>query len=132
MRELDIEDSTVVVNKRVSHSEMPALYQAADVTLVPSREGFGLVYLESMACGVPVVGVSEGASVEVVGDKGGVLVPPGSGFEQRLGEALVRLEADAAHRQTLGRSGYHVFVENHNTEQWVERLEAILSAAFHR
>ena len=132
MHELDIEDSTVVVNKRVSHSEMPALYQAADVTLVPSREGFGLVYLESMACGVPVVGVSEGASVEVVGDEGGVLVPPGSGFEQRLGQALVKLEADAAHRQTLGRSGYRVFVEKHNPEQWVERLEAILSAAFHR
>ena len=41
---------------RVDHDELPLYYNAADVCVVPSYyESFGLVALESMACGTPVV-----------------------------------------------------------------------------
>ena len=51
-------------------AEKPALYQAADVFVFPSRlEGFGLPVLEAMACGVPVVVSTQPALMELVTDQ---------------------------------------------------------------
>jgi D-inositol-3-phosphate glycosyltransferase len=60
------------------HEELPDVYAAADVVLVPSRsESFGLVALEAQACGVPVVASSVGGLRYVVGHgQGGFLTPP--------------------------------------------------------
>jgi glycosyltransferase involved in cell wall biosynthesis len=51
-----------------------ALYNAADVYLSTSAEGFGLTIAEAMACGVPVVGMAYSAVPEVIGP-GGLLAP---------------------------------------------------------
>ena len=61
----------------VIHEELPSLYAAADVLLVPSRsESFGLVALEAQACGVPGVAASVGGLRLIVGDgESGFLVP---------------------------------------------------------
>jgi glycosyltransferase-like protein len=46
----------IIVTGPVADADMPALYRAADVLVMPSlREGFGLVVLESLACGTPTV-----------------------------------------------------------------------------
>ncbi|MEP6977762.1 MAG: glycosyltransferase family 1 protein [Thermoleophilia bacterium] len=61
---------------RVAEADLPALYRGALATALPSLyEGFGLPALESMACGVPVVGSNVTAVLEVVGDAG-ILVDP--------------------------------------------------------
>jgi len=54
---------------RVSEDELPRYYQAADFFVLPTREleGFGLVILEAMACGTPVLGTPIGAIPETVG-----------------------------------------------------------------
>lgn len=58
----------------VTASELVELYGAADVMVSPSSfEGFGLTFVEAMACGCPVVGVAATSVPEVVGD-GGILV----------------------------------------------------------
>ena len=53
----------VVFTGAVARSELPTLYSAADAYVMPSSgEGFGIVYLEALACGVPVIaGDSDGA-----------------------------------------------------------------------
>jgi glycosyltransferase involved in cell wall biosynthesis len=53
----------------ISESLLPAHYQGADLSIVPSEtlEGFGLTTLESLACGTPVLVTPVGGLTEVVG-----------------------------------------------------------------
>ena len=86
--------------------ELPAqdlveLYGASDVMVSPSSfEGFGLTFVEAMACGCPVVGVAATSVPEVVGD-GGVLVErPDAAL---VADALARLLRDDAFRADVAR-----------------------------
>ncbi len=78
---------------RVADDALPAYYRAADVLAVPSRslEGFGLVVLESLACGTPVIVTDVGGLPETVNGLEGDLIVPARN-PQALGQRL----ADAA------------------------------------
>jgi D-inositol-3-phosphate glycosyltransferase len=53
--------SRITFRGRIKHDELPLYYSAADITVVPSYyESFGLVALESLACGTPVVAADVG------------------------------------------------------------------------
>ena len=56
----------------VKDEDLPALYRAADLFVLPTREleGFGLVAIEAMACGTPALGTPVGAIPEVLGPLG--------------------------------------------------------------
>jgi D-inositol-3-phosphate glycosyltransferase len=88
---LGVSDRVVLLPPR-PHSEMPEVYAAADVVLVPSRsESFGLVALEAQACGVPVVASLVGGLRYVVGHgQGGFLVSrdDAAGFGRRIVDIL--------------------------------------------
>jgi glycosyltransferase involved in cell wall biosynthesis len=63
------EPDSVVLTGPVPQKDLPALVSAAECFVFPSlHEGFGLVPLEAMACGVPVVAARSGAVDEVLGD----------------------------------------------------------------
>ncbi len=100
--ELGIE-SNVTFRDAVPHDELPAYYNAADVCAVPSYyESFGLVAVEAMACGVPVVASRVGGLKETVKDgRTGYLVPwrCAEPFSERL-DLLLRNEPL---RRSLGR-----------------------------
>lgn len=60
----------------VADRDLPAIYSAATVTVVPSYlEGFGLPVLESLACGTPAVIARSGALPEVAGDAAAIVAP---------------------------------------------------------
>ncbi|WP_053732175.1 glycosyltransferase [Nocardia sp. NRRL S-836] len=86
----------------VPHSELPPLYRSADVVACPQRhEPFGVVPLEAMACGVPVVASAVGGLAEsVVHAATGLLVPPRE--PAVLARALRSLLRDDVRRQELG------------------------------
>jgi D-inositol-3-phosphate glycosyltransferase len=90
---------------RVSRDELPALVRSADVVAcVPWYEPFGIVPLEAMACGVPVVASAVGGLVDtVVNGVTGVHVPPRR--PDRIAAALRELLADPARRRALGTAG---------------------------
>ena len=73
-------------------SELPKLYSAADVTVIPSyHESFGLVAVESLACGTPVVATRAGGLTTVIRDgETGFLVPRCPGFFAERIDALLR------------------------------------------
>ena len=71
---------------------LPHLYSAADVTVVPSyHESFGLVAVESLACGTPVVATRAGGLMTIVrNDENGYLVPRCPGFFAERLDAILR------------------------------------------
>jgi D-inositol-3-phosphate glycosyltransferase len=73
---LGMEDRTRFVGA-VAHEQLPLYYSAADVTVMPSSyESFGLVAVESLACGTPVVATRVGGLSSLVRDgETGLLVP---------------------------------------------------------
>ena len=89
----------------VSFERLAAEYRSADVFCLPSRqEGFGIVFLEAMAAGLPVVAARAAAVPEVVEDGVcGILVPPGDA--DALSAALDRLLEDTDARRRFGSAG---------------------------
>lgn len=58
-----------------TQENLSKLYNIADVLAVPSRiEGFGLVAIEALACGTPVVATNKGGMTDFINDKVGALV----------------------------------------------------------
>jgi glycogen synthase len=89
----------VWINSMLGQAETIALYSGAAVSVTPSvYEPFGIVVLEAMACGSPVVASAVGGIKEIVqSGQSGLLVPPAD--PKRLSEAVNRLLGDAG----LGR-----------------------------
>lgn len=77
VQELGISNK-VTITGAVIKAELPQIYCAADVLVMPSlREAFGLVALESMACGLPVIASRTGGLAELINDgENGILVDP--------------------------------------------------------
>jgi phosphatidylinositol alpha-1,6-mannosyltransferase len=96
----------------VPDEDLPGLYAACDVFVMPSRalaardgiEGFGMVFLEAGACAKPVIGGRSGGVREAVEDGvTGLLVDPHDVGE--LAEALRRLLQDPELRRRMGEAG---------------------------
>ncbi|WP_051865914.1 glycosyltransferase [Streptomyces griseus] len=84
---------------------IPALLRSADVVVCPADyEPFGIVPLEAMACGRPVVASAVGGQLDTVADPGtGRLVPPRD--PEALARAVGDLLADPAAREACGVAG---------------------------
>jgi glycosyltransferase involved in cell wall biosynthesis len=91
--------------QRLSREQLAACYARAEIFAMPSAgEGFGLVFLEAMAFGKPVVAASAGGALDLVEDgANGLLVPPHEPVA--LAAALQRLLKDGALRSALGARG---------------------------
>jgi glycosyltransferase involved in cell wall biosynthesis/phosphoheptose isomerase len=95
----------VELRGRVERAELPALLRsAALVVCVPWYEPFGIVPLEAMACGVPVVASAVGGMVDtILDDRTGVHVPPRD--PERLTGAVRELLDEPDRRAVCGRRG---------------------------
>lgn len=123
--ELHMEDRAHFLEK-LSDEEVAACYAHADVFALPSTgEGFGLVFLEAMAFGKPVVGVAAGGVTDIVHDgENGFLVPPGDA--QRLSDALRALLENDSLRARLGAAGTEMVKRKYSFEAFRLQLAEIV------
>lgn len=105
--ELGIADVVTFLGKR-SQESLPYYYASADVVVMPSRyESFGMVALEAMACGTPVVASDVGGLSFIVRDgETGYLVPEGNA--RAMADCLKRILRDPDLRARLGKRGVEV------------------------
>jgi glycosyltransferase involved in cell wall biosynthesis len=104
------------------------LVSASDVIAIPSiGEGQGLVALEAMAAGKPVVASAAGGLAETVADgQTGLIVPDGS--PEGLADSLKRLLADSGLRSRMGESGRSRAAEQYSLDKMVDKTLAVYSA----
>lgn len=112
--------SQVIFSGQVPRAEMPELFRTVDVVVcTPWYEPFGIVPLEAMACGVPVIVSAVGGLQEsVVDGVTGLHVPPK--HPAALAEAIALLADDASLREKFGAAG----VERTRTRYTWDRVAA--------
>ncbi len=102
---------------RVDVMDLPKIYAACDLFVVPSlMEGFGIVYLEAMACGKACIGTNIGGVEDVIADGiTGLLVPPADPTSIYL--AIKRLLSDEDTLMRFGKDGRKRVLENFTWEK---------------
>jgi len=115
-------DSHVVFAGFIPEKEKAAYYRLADAFVMPGRgEGFGIVYLEAMACGIAVVASKADASREAVLDgRLGVLVDPDNPEEIRRGICKALTRPRVIQKE----------LEYFSIERFVNRWHALLGECF--
>src|SRR5207237_1800341 len=110
----------------LSNAELAACYRACEIFDLPSRgEGFGLVYLEAMACGKPVIGGAHGGAPEVIEDGvTGYLVQHGDAVQ--LATSIETLLANPEIGAEMGRRGKQRAENEFRFNNFAKALKKIL------
>jgi glycosyltransferase involved in cell wall biosynthesis len=114
----------VIFAGKVSDGELERHLSQCDIFVAPSHyESFGLVFLEAMMFGKPVIGCRAGGMPEVI-DEGvtGLLAEPGDA--KTLRAALSELLANRHKRESLGKAGRERFLQHYTREALAERTLA--------
>jgi glycosyltransferase involved in cell wall biosynthesis len=123
--QLGIADRTVFAGS-IQHEETPPFFHCAHVTVLPSSppESFGLVLIESMACGTPVIATRIPGVRTVVGHgKDGLLIEINS--PHALAEAIVKILCNDHLAERMSRNGRLKVEARYNWELIGERLDAV-------
>lgn len=108
-------------------TDTPSLYQASDITVVPSlwHEPFGRVVIEAMASGSPVVASKIGGIPEILNDEFSAhLTEPGN--EQDLFQTMERILDWRIHDPTLGQRCRKHILSRFSLEKMVDGIEQVL------
>ncbi|MFC1495120.1 glycosyltransferase family 4 protein [Thermodesulfobacteriota bacterium] len=117
-------EDTIRFAGHIPEADLPKYYQAADYFILPTEklEGFGLVILESMACGTPVIGTPVGAIPELIGTFDKRLLTNGTGsydIKEKLEEIVNNPDEYLFESQTCRK-----FVEdNYSWEKVADEFE---------
>jgi len=111
-------------------SEVPALMNAFDLSILPSRgETFGLVVIEAMAAAIPVIGTdAEGVPEIIDQERNGMLVPPGD--VEALAKAMRHMAEDNGLRKRLGQQARQDTLERYNYETQTEKFFAFCKTVY--
>jgi len=125
---LNLRNIKIVGSK--AHIEMPSIYHAADIFVLPSfTEGMPVAMLEAMACQKPVIVTPVGVVPELLKDEVHALIIP-SGDVDRLVEAIERLVKNRALRERIAVNGQKLVSEKfcHYTQDHLKVYENLLKS----
>jgi len=136
IKEFNLENS-VKLHGGVSEKDLPLYYQMADLFILPTvaLEGFGLVTVEAMACGLPVLGTPIGATIEILNNFDSSFI-----FEDISPTFMADLIIEKYRFFTNNSEGYYAisrscrsFVEaNYTWEKNIDRLEILFQSLVER
>lgn len=119
IRELGVEEA-VIFTGRVPRVRIPDIFFDLDVSVTTHRnEGYGIVHLESLAAGTPVVCFNEGGQVDLLREDSVALLVDGGVPE--FAAATVRLLQDDAERFAMGQRGYRLVARRYSLPAMGER-----------
>lgn len=121
----------VVLHGTVDDAALASFYSSAELFMMPvlddptDKEGFGLVFLEAAAYGVPSISTAiEGVNEAILDGQTGLLVP--SGDLTALADAIAKLASDPSLRQQLGSQARERTVREFSCVQQFQKLEPYL------
>lgn len=122
---LGIRKNIVWIDKKIEYSKMPMLYYAADIMCTPSLdEAFGLVFIESMFMGTPVIGARSGAIPEIIKNgKTGFLTNPGD--SRGLAHVIIRLLRNNNLRGKIGKNAHEYATNKFSYEGMIKKINKI-------
>jgi rhamnosyl/mannosyltransferase len=121
----------VIFAGELSDDELPLYYQAADVFALPSNsraEAFGMVILEAMASGLPILSTEIGTATSWINRHGetGFVVPPQQ--PNALANAIERLRDDESLCGRMGEAARDRVLNEFTQEKMIERIEEVYRA----
>ena len=132
-RELGLEDCVTFAG-RVGSEDLAACYSLGDLFVMPNRalengdtEGFGLVFLEANACGLPVIAGQDGGAPDAVRNGETGLIVDGNNVDQ-IASAIEHLLSDRELRQAMAKAGIawaRASTWEARTEQFVGILDSL-------
>jgi glycosyltransferase involved in cell wall biosynthesis len=124
--EQNVSGSVHFLENVAENDQLAACYAHSEVFALPSTgEGFGIVFLEAMAFGLPVVGANAGGVTDIVqSGTNGVLVPPKN--PEALTQALSRLLNDQNLRKNLGQNAVQTIHDKYLFARLEQGLEQLL------
>lgn len=117
-------DSKVHFYGYCPREQLVQLYNQSDIFVLPSMaESFGMVFVEAMSCGLPVIGASVGGVPDIIQEDNGVLVEPGS--VEDLVVAIQNLATEPELREQFGLANREKAVERYSWRSVAERYEMV-------
>jgi len=126
-------EHTVKLAGPVIHSDLPSLYQAANVYVHSSNyEGFGLVLVEAAAAGLPLISTAANGPQDIIQDREtGLLVPLNEASSENLADALVSLLSDPTRAKAMGERARADVMTRYDparlTAKWISLWESVVA-----
>ncbi|HHV75714.1 MAG TPA: glycosyltransferase family 4 protein [Thermoanaerobacterium sp.] len=125
--DLGVGDDVVFLGHQDHFEQMPGLYAASDIVLIPSRcrEGTAFAALEAMACGKPIVTTNVGGLTDVVVDGwNGLVARPNA---EDVAAKLSRMIQDAEIRSMMAKRAVEMAGSLYSKEMWEKRVREFFS-----
>lgn len=130
VKEHNLSDNVRFVGE-VADKELPLFYQAADLFIMPNRdingdvEGFGIVFIEASASGIPVIGGKSGGARDAIEHgSSGVLVNPVD--VEEISNVVIQILSNESSLSNMGRLGRQMVEDKYSWERATTEVEKVI------